>query len=197
MKSKLRVLFLITAGLFIFLSCEKQVEREVKPEQTEELRSIAGSYMQKMKSVLINEIKNNGIVSAVSVCADTAQLLTGNFAKQKGIYLKRVSFKNRNEVDYPDEFEQEVLIQFQEIHDNGSLKPENEYVKVVSENGIDYIRYMKPIFVQGACLNCHGPDDLISDEIKNVLDKKYKNDKARGYKIGDLRGAVSIKMRLD
>jgi hypothetical protein len=47
------------------------------------------------------------------------------------------------------------------------------------------------------CLNCHGTDDFLSKEIKNFLKEKYPEDKATGYKAGDFRGAVSVKIKLD
>ena len=51
--------------------------------------------MESLKSVLVKEMQTNGIVSAVSVCSDTAQILTNNYGVNKGIYIKRVSFKNQ------------------------------------------------------------------------------------------------------
>jgi hypothetical protein len=40
------------------------------------------------------------------------------------------------------------------------------------------------------CLSCHGDLNTISPEVKEVLKKEYPQDRATGYKINDLRGAV-------
>ena len=50
----------------------------------------------------------------------------------------------------------------------------------------------KPILVQAPCLNCHGSREQIVPEVLQIIDKRYQNDKAVNYQIGDLRGAVSI-----
>jgi len=52
---------------------------------------------------------------------------------------------------------------------------------------------MRPIIIGAACLKCHGNEEKISGEVKELIVKKYPDDKAVGYKNGDLRGAVSIK----
>jgi len=49
--------------------------------------------MESLKTILVKEMQTNGIAAAVSVCSDTAQLLTNNYGIKKGIYIKRVSVK--------------------------------------------------------------------------------------------------------
>lgn len=44
------------------------------------------------------------------------------------------------------------------------------------ENGKAYFRYIAPVYVEASCLNCHSKE---------------------GYKIGDVRGAISIKFNID
>lgn len=73
------------------------------------LRNDAKSFFDSLKSVLIKEIQTHGIVSAVSVCSNTAQELTKEFGILKDIYIKRVTFKNRNPLNAPDNFEAKAL----------------------------------------------------------------------------------------
>ena len=142
-------------------------------------------------------MQSGGVSVALTVCSDTAQMLTADFASLKGINVKRVSFKNRNENDYPDPFELQGLKYFEEMNEKGILKDGSEYVKIVTENNGEFIRYLKPIFVSDVCLNCHGDSNLFSPEVKALLHKNYPNDKAIDYKIGELRGAVSIQKKLE
>jgi hypothetical protein len=51
---------------------------------------------------------------------------------------------------------------------------------------------MKPIYVETACLQCHGKKDQIRIEIKQFLSRRYPHDNAFGYKEGELRGGISI-----
>ncbi len=51
---------------------------------------------------------------------------------------------------------------------------------------------MKPIYVERACLQCHGKKDQIQIEIMQFLIRRYPFDNAFGYKVGELRGGISI-----
>jgi hypothetical protein len=62
----------------------------------------------------------------------------------------------------------------------------------VEEGGFKSVRYLKPIITQAPCLSCHGPAESISPEVKSIIDTNYPEDKATGYQINDLRGAVSV-----
>jgi hypothetical protein len=46
------------------------------------------------------------------------------------------------------------------------------------------------------CINCHGAKENIAPEVKVILGDKYPDDRATGFKVGDVRGAISIKMTL-
>ena len=93
----------------------------------------------------------------------------------------------------PDEFETRILKEFEQIKKEGKLNSDTEHFEIIIENDYQYLRYMKPIKIGAACLKCHGNEEKISTEVKELIVKKYPDDKAVGYKNGDLRGAVSIK----
>jgi hypothetical protein len=187
--------FISSIALFFalsLLSCsEKKVE--ISENQVVGMRSTAMEFMKELKGILINQMQTNGVLQAVSVCSDTAQVLTNNFGVQKGVYIRRVSFKNRNENNFPDDFEKKVLNKFELLHQNKELINETEHIEIVKEGEFKYLRYLKPILVQAECLNCHGGENDILPEVKQLIAQEYSNDKAVGYMIGDLRGAVSVK----
>lgn len=174
------------------LSCSEN-KVEVSEQEIAGMRTTATEFMKDLKGVLISQIQTNGVLQAVSVCSDTAQVLTNNFGLQKGVYIRRVSFKNRNENNYPDDFEKKVLSKFELLHQNKELNNETEYAEIIQEGEFKYLRYVKPILVQAECLNCHGSETDIMPEVKQLIVQEYSNDKAIGYKVGDLRGAVSLK----
>lgn len=194
-RSLLLLLFFFTPA--IFWNCSQSSDGEITEDQVQELRIIADEFTKTIKTVLVKQMQNGGVPAALTVCSDTAQQLTADFASLKGINVKRVSFKNRNENDYPDPFEFEGLKYFEEMNEKGILKEGSEYVEIVTENNGEFIRYLKPIFVSDVCLNCHGDSNLFSPEVKALLNKNYPNDKAINYKNGELRGAVSIQKKLE
>lgn len=196
MKVRSLLLFVFFFAPVIFWNCSQNSDGEITEDQVQELRIVADEFTKTIKSVLVKQMQSGGIPAAITVCSDTAQMLTADFAALKGINVKRVSFKNRNENDYPDPFEFQALKYFEEMNDKGILKDGSEYVKIITENNGEFIRYLKPIFISDVCLNCHGDSNLFSPEVKVLLNKYYPNDKAIDYKIGDLRGAVSIQKKL-
>ena len=184
--------FLLTL-LFIFLISCTENKKEVSDDQLNAMRLSATDFMKDLKSILVKQIQTGGILQAVSVCSDTAQVLTNNFGVARGIYIKRVSLKNRNPNNIPDDFEKRILNQFELLRQNNEMNIDTEYSEIVSEGDYSYLRYMKPIIVQAECLNCHGSQTNIMPEVKELIAQNYPDDKAIDYNIGDLRGAVSIK----
>jgi hypothetical protein len=49
---------------------------------------------------------------------------------------------------------------------------------------------MKAIPTGEVCLACHGSD--ITPEVAAAIDERYPDDMARGYSLGDVRGAFSL-----
>ena len=180
----------------LFSHCSTPNKQEVSKQLKTSLRGDSQEFMKSLKSILVREIQTNGVASAVSVCSDTAQILTNSFGINKGIFIKRVSFKNRNKADYPDDIEAKALKYFEELKSKGELTDSAEYIEVVDEDNIKSVHYLKPILVQDACLNCHGSSEFIMPDVKAIINSKYPEDKATGYQVGDLRGAISIQKTL-
>ena len=61
---------------------------------------------------------------------------------------------------------------------------------MVEEGGKKTFRYMKALPMGGVCSNCHGP--VLKPDVIKKLDEYYPKDKARGFQVGDLRGAFTI-----
>lgn len=187
-----KILFASLFATLLFTGCSTEQKPEIPEHIKSDMRKNANEFMSVLKDVLVSEIQQNGLAAAVSVCSDTAQIMTNNYSVEKGVFLKRVSFKNRNENNSPDLFETEGLKYFQEILNEEKLDSLTEYYGIVEKSEIKYIRYMKPILVQAPCLNCHGMKEQINPEVLDIIQSRYKNDKAINYQLGELRGAVSI-----
>lgn len=86
----------------------------------------------------------------------------------------------RNPANAPDRFESTAIQAFKA---DKNLK----YSDAFEGN---YYRYSQPIYVQESCLKCHGdPKDAPADVIA-----KYGDKQAFGYKLGDVRGIISVKL---
>lgn len=186
---------LLTTTILFFVSC-KQEEKFDEKKYSEEFRGYAKEYLLGLKSVLMKNMHEGGPLKAVTVCSDTASDLTKLYSDVMNLDVRRVSYKNRNSENYPDEFEQKGIDEFIKLLSENKLNEKTEIIKKNNVNGEESIRYLKPILIEAPCLNCHGNENEINAEVKDVIMKNYPDDKAIGYKIGDLRGAISITKKL-
>jgi len=142
-------------------------------------------------------MKAGGPLAAVKVCSELAPQITAKISREKGWKVTRVGTRVRNPMlGMPDSWEQQVLSKFSERASKGEGFDKMAYAEIVEEPDGKYFRFMKAIGVKGQCLACHGDTDQMNAEVKKLLKERYPHDKATGYKVGDLRGAVSIKRPL-
>jgi hypothetical protein len=78
----------------------------------------------------------------------------------------------------------------------GFAQLSNDYVEVANEQGQKYLRYMRPRITLPVCMTCHGWKENIPSEVKVILAEKYPDDHATGFLVGDVRGAISVKILL-
>jgi hypothetical protein len=182
---------LLSAGASIARQNKKQVQIDAA---LSEARRVSAELTDKVRNLLLSELEKGGYENAVRVCAEIAQDTTQQYSQKTGHYLRRVSLGFRNRKDVPDEYEQRKLESFDRL--NREQKLESDYYEVVNERGRRYLRYMKPILTGTMCLKCHGQLDEIPYPVIELLREKYPNDRALGYRVGDVRGAVSVKIAL-
>jgi hypothetical protein len=58
------------------------------------------------------------------------------------------------------------------------------------------LRYLKPVVANAMCLTCHGEKAKIPPAVQAVLAREYPDDHATGFSVGDVRGAVSVRIPL-
>jgi hypothetical protein len=149
--------------------------------------SIVKQFGGSLKPELKKAIKAGGPAQAISMCSEKAPAIAERLRNDTGWYLKRVSLKPRNsQTAIPDAWETKVLQQFDQRQANGESAEKMAFAEVVDGK----YRFMKAQGVEAVCLNCHGA--TIKPETEAALKEKYPQDKARGYTIGQIRGAFSL-----
>lgn len=167
-------------------------------DRTKAAKQVTQQFVKQLGGHLKKEMKSSGPVGAIKVCKDIAPEIANDLSTKNGWRVTRVSTKPRNALlGTPDLWERETLASFGSRADKGELYNDMAKAEVVDEAGKAYFRFMKPLAIKPVCLKCHGSDEQIPPAVKNHLDTLYPFDQARDYKIGDLRGAVSIKQPLD
>lgn len=164
---------------------------------TEESRKVAQEFMQKLAGVLKQQIESAGTESAINVCKEIAPALAKQYSTD-GRLVKRVSLKPRNQsLGTPDAEERVALENFDKQQRAGgpvTLELANVYQDA---SGDEWFHYMRAIPTQPQCLQCHGKAEDLAENVKALLAKEYPEDKATGYSVGEIRGAVSIRRKIN
>lgn len=164
-------------------------------EKVANARTVADGLFQRVRGLLLEKIKDGNFAEAAEVCSNVAQQMTKDYAEEKGISVHRVSLKLRNSLNRPDKFEKKRLKIFErEIAENQTA---SEYYEIVEKDDEQILRYMKPVIIQEMCLKCHGSESQIPADVRRILAVNYPKDRATGYKLGDVRGAISVRIPLE
>ncbi len=156
--------------------------------------------VKELQATLVGELqaamKAGGPTNAIEVCNTKASAIATGLSKKNNLQIGRTSLKIRNAKNAPDAWEAKVMKEFEARKAKGEDPAALEHSEVVTENGKKTFRYMKALPVaQGApCVLCHG--EKIEPAVMAKLKKLYPQDKATGFKVGDLRGAVTIRQPL-
>ncbi|MDA8172660.1 MAG: DUF3365 domain-containing protein [Nitrospiraceae bacterium] len=154
----------------------------------------ARGFIKELAHALRNEMAAGGPSGAMDVCSKLAPRIAGRISRETGWKVTRVGTRVRNPLlGMPDAWEQKVLEMFQERAARGESIDQMSYFEVVTEPDGKFFRYMKAIDVKPPCLACHGSEAQIAPGVRAILKERYPKDKATGYRLGELRGAISIK----
>lgn len=183
----------ISAGALAFLAVAFNYAHADEQHKVEASKLI-GDFSTQLKTALQSSMKAGGPVAAIETCNLEAPVIAANL-NQKGTWqIARTSLLPRNPDNTPDAWEKTVLEQFEADKSNGTNMAGLNYAEVVEMDGKSTYRYMQAIPTGALCLKCHG--DSIAGDIKAKIDSLYPDDKATGFKEGDIRGAFSLKKAL-
>jgi len=152
---------------------------------------LSKELLEQLSTKLKHEVQTNGIVQAAKFCNKNALTLTEevNLRQVQGISVKRISLQERNRANTPKTDEALVLESMQKMLEEKTLP---EYI--IEEEGKTY-KYYKPLIIKKElCLKCHG-NISENPELSEFIKESYPQDKATGYKMGDLRGAILVEIK--
>lgn len=155
-------------------------------------KAAAGKLGTAVRTRLVDAMNNGGASNAVQVCAAEAQGIAEQVAKETGATVGRSSLKLRNPKDAPPGWVETWLVAQADKKADATTGVEGVFD---SPNG-RVARFLKPIGIEGTCLSCHGDPAQMAEPVKAALAEKYPGDKATGYQMGDLRGALWAEVRV-
>lgn len=158
----------------------------------ERARTAARELAVELKGRLEQELAAGGPVVAARVCSEVAQSLAAARAGE-GLAIRRVSERPRNPADRPDAWESAQLARWTAQQTAGENL--TEVAQRVEIDGAAYLRYLQPLRIAAPCLACHGDPATFSPELRALLAERYPEDPAVGYRLDELRGAISVTVR--
>jgi hypothetical protein len=146
----------------------------------------AKSLASRLRERLTDAVNHGGPTAAIQVCADEAQTIAAEVRRETGVALGRSSLRLRNPADAAPPWVEAWLAQ------QGERKAEGvQGIRTVTGTPSGSVaRVLIPIAIEPGCLGCHGDRDSLAEGVRTVLEARYPLDRATGYAIGDLRGAL-------
>jgi diguanylate cyclase (GGDEF)-like protein/PAS domain S-box-containing protein len=192
-KLKIKIWLLLSALLSVVLAIDlsfsyKKLEAETRKETEYDARTIYGFMMATRRiyqqqfiasGLPVNE-KTIGFLPAHSFSRISHDFANWN---QNGIIFNNVSDQPRNPGNQADRFELEAMNWF-----SANPKATERMRDIVTDKGIGYMLYTAPIRIEPFCLKCHGDRAAAPPSIRDRYATAY------GYKVGDMRGVVSIRI---
>jgi len=161
-----------------------------KKAEIEKAKKIAMAFGGELKAELKKAMKDGGPLNALEICNTKAMPITKRVAKEQGATLSRVSLKNRNPENAPNDWQKAVLEDFDARTAKGEDIKTMAFADIIENEGKKQLRFMKALPTGGKCLECHGSE--IDADVSAKLAELYPQDKATGYEKGQVRGAVVI-----
>lgn len=148
---------------------------------------------QGLVAQLTAKIEGEGVPAAVDFCANEALLLTAQIqdAHNPDFAFKRATLKWRNPANAPDAYEERIL-RYLEALELGAPGSAPETLTAAGPDGT--FRFYRVLRTAPMCLQCHGSEEGMDPEVRQIIAERYPDDRATGYGAGDLRGVIRIQL---
>lgn len=187
------LLFLCLVALALNCNSDQQSNASSEAEMASAkvaIKEFAGALQTELKAAM----KAGGPIAAIGVCNTQAMPITEQVSADHGMILSRVSLKNRNPANAANDWQTAVLEDFEKKQLAGKDITKLAWSETVTVGDGQEFRFMKAIPTGEVCLKCHGSQ--IAPEVSQVLASLYPEDRATGYKQGDIRGAFVVTRKL-
>jgi hypothetical protein len=169
-------------------------DNELLSSNTELAKQTIMSFAKSLKGELQAAMQTAGPVNAIEVCNTRAHAISQKASQENGVMISRVSLKNRSPDNAPSGWTLTMLEKFETRKAAGEDPKQIVYREIVEADVGKEFRMMKAIPTDALCLTCHGSQ--IAPEVAAKLDVLYPADKARGFDVGDIRGAFVVTKKL-
>ena len=155
-----------------------------------EAAGAANALGKRLKGRLMAAMQSGGPMAAIEVCAEEAPGIAAEVSAETGFDVGRTALRVRNPDNAPDSWETEVLDYLIAETRSASDTPSGNapMIRVTTEDGT--FRWARAIPLEPACATCHGTN--VGPEILAAISKRYPEDQATGFEVGDIRGIFTV-----
>ena len=158
-------------------------------------RDAVAEFAGALKAELTAAMQAGGPLSAIEVCHTRAPAIADAVSLDSGMQVSRVSLRNRNPGNAPTEWQAAVLRDFEARLAAGEAADALSWQEIAQTDGPREYRFMKAIPTAPMCLACHGQS--LAPAVAEKIAELYPEDKATGYREGDIRGAFVVTSLID
>ncbi len=151
--------------------------------------TLANNFQTELQAALKSALASGGPAAAIEVCAQTAPAIARRLSTESGAEVRRTALQPRNPDAKPDAFERETMTAWRAAPLDPAGEPMVRSAALSTDKGPAF-RWMRAIPTQKMCLQCHG--EAIAPDVAAAISARYPDDKAMGFREGQLRGALSI-----
>ena len=148
---------------------------ETQQAQQELILSATNALASEMMGELTAALDSGSAEQAIGVCKTIAPSVAARISEQCGLEIGRTSHRLRNPANLPPEWAEDFV---------RDVVMEPTYV--VGPGG--ELGALLPIRLKAECQMCHGPVEMIDDDVMAAVTAAYPSDQAVGFAEGDLRG---------
>lgn len=178
----------IVAGMALAAFLAAPVVAADAPDRVAEGRAIAAAFGAELRGALQAAMAEGGPLAAIQVCTEQAPGIAAAASETSGATVGRTAMRVRNPANRPDAHESAVLAEFAAALPGANPEsPPQERLDTLADGRV---RYMSAIVMQPPCLACHG--ETLAEPVAAAIDARYPEDEARGFQLGELRGAFTI-----
>jgi len=148
---------------------------ETQKAQQELVLTATNALVSETMGELMAALDAGDAAEAINVCREKAPLVAVHVSEQYGVRIGRTSQRLRNPDNVAPAWAQTYVEDL--VADPTYLAgPDGEMGALL------------PIHLKADCQMCHGPAEMIDDDIKAAIAEHYPDDQAVGFADGELRG---------
>lgn len=141
-------------------------------------------------------MQSGGAERAIDVCANQAPEIAAKVGQEYQVRIGRMAVhgRERRSTNAASGW-QEGPLQRMEVEVNSGARAADQVFTQAANLPQDVeFRFMKGIETEGVCLTCHG--SVVDDSVLQAIQAAYPDDRATGFEVGDLRGALWVEVPL-